>query len=91
MDGSVLTSVGLTLGFSAGKCETDGSELTLGWLLGVEVGPMDTVGFDEGSSLRESGGAWMGLRVTDGCMLGLEFGSITLNDRSSASLSNPGS
>jgi len=29
-DGSVLTSVGLTLGFSVGKWETDGSVLTLG-------------------------------------------------------------
>eukprot|EP00978_Attheya_sp_CCMP212_P035150 scaffold151258_cov69-Attheya_sp.AAC.2 len=80
MDGAVLTLVGLTLGFSVGKCETDGSELALGWLLGGEVGPMDNVGFDEGSSLRESDGAWLGLRDTDGCMLGLEFGSITLND-----------
>jgi hypothetical protein len=49
------------------------------------------VGFNEGSSLRESVGIWLGLRDTDGCMLGLEFGSITLNDRSNASLSNPGS
>jgi hypothetical protein len=30
-DGSVLTSVGLKLSFSVGKCKTDGSELTLGW------------------------------------------------------------
>eukprot|EP00978_Attheya_sp_CCMP212_P033958 scaffold139932_cov33-Attheya_sp.AAC.1 len=28
---SVLTSVGLKLGFSVGECKTDGSELTLGW------------------------------------------------------------
>eukprot|EP00978_Attheya_sp_CCMP212_P001345 scaffold2821_cov47-Attheya_sp.AAC.2 len=90
-DGAVLTLVGLTLGLSVGKCETDGSELTLGWLLGGEVGPMDNVGFDEGVSLRESDGAWLGLRDTDGCMLGFKFGSITLNVRSNASLSNPGS
>jgi len=59
--------------------------------LGAAVGPMDNVGFDEGLSLRESVGAWLGLRDTEGCMLGLEFGSITLNDRSNASRSNPGS
>eukprot|EP00978_Attheya_sp_CCMP212_P040864 scaffold227530_cov61-Attheya_sp.AAC.2 len=52
---------------------------------------MDNVGLNEGSSLRESVGIWLGLRDTDGCMLGLEFGSITLNDRSNASPSNPGS
>eukprot|EP00978_Attheya_sp_CCMP212_P016144 scaffold42036_cov55-Attheya_sp.AAC.2 len=53
---------------------------------------MDNVGFDEGSSLlRESVGAWLGLRDTEGCMLGLEFGSITFNDRLKASRSNPGS
>eukprot|EP00978_Attheya_sp_CCMP212_P049186 scaffold629403_cov130-Attheya_sp.AAC.1 len=50
---------------------------------------MDNVGFKEGSLLRESDGAWLGLRDTDGCMLGLEFGAITLNDRSNASRSNP--
>eukprot|EP00978_Attheya_sp_CCMP212_P006457 scaffold14772_cov73-Attheya_sp.AAC.2 len=72
-DGSVLTSVGLTLGSSVGKCKTDGSELTFGWWLGGEVGPVDNVGFDEGSSLCESIGPWLGLCDTDGCMLGLEF------------------
>jgi hypothetical protein len=51
---------------------------------------MDNVGFDEGTSLCESVGTWLGLRDTDGCMLGLEFGSITLNDRSNESRSNPG-
>eukprot|EP00978_Attheya_sp_CCMP212_P006895 scaffold16096_cov64-Attheya_sp.AAC.3 len=30
-DGSVLSSVGLKLGFSVVKYNTDGSELTLGW------------------------------------------------------------
>ena len=79
-DGSVLTSMGWRLGFSVGKCETDGSELTLGWLLGGEIGTMVNVGVNEGSSLCESVGIWLGLRDTDGCMLGLEFGSSTLND-----------
>jgi hypothetical protein len=31
MDGSVLPSMGLTLGVSIGDCEYDGSELILGW------------------------------------------------------------
>ena len=52
---------------------------------------MDNVCFDEGTSLCESVGTWLGLRDIDGCMLGLEFGSITLNDRLRASRSNPGS
>eukprot|EP00978_Attheya_sp_CCMP212_P039351 scaffold203798_cov63-Attheya_sp.AAC.1 len=52
---------------------------------------MDNVGFHEGSSLCEFVGAWLGMCDTDGCMLHLEFGSITLNDRSNASWSNPGS
>jgi hypothetical protein len=30
-DGSVLTSMGLTLGVSIGDCEYDGSELIVGW------------------------------------------------------------
>eukprot|EP00978_Attheya_sp_CCMP212_P026708 scaffold88369_cov72-Attheya_sp.AAC.4 len=49
------------------------------------------MGFDEGSSLCECIGAWLGLYDTDGCMLGLEFGSITFNDRLKAPPSNPGS
>jgi hypothetical protein len=80
MDGSILASVGWSLGFSVGKCETDGSELTLGWLLDGEVGTMDNVGFNEGSSLCESVGIWLGVGDTDGCMLGLDFGSRTIND-----------
>eukprot|EP00978_Attheya_sp_CCMP212_P042842 scaffold268619_cov52-Attheya_sp.AAC.1 len=52
---------------------------------------MDNVGFDEGTSLCESAGTWLRLRNTDGCMLGLEFGAITLNDRLKVSRSNPGS
>ena len=52
---------------------------------------MDNVGFDEGTSLCESVGTWLGLRDTDGCMLGLEFGPITFNDRLKASRPNPGS
>ena len=55
----------------------------------IRRGPLE--GLNEGSSLRESVGIWLGLRDTDGCMLGLEFGSITLNDRSNESRSNPGS
>jgi hypothetical protein len=49
------------------------------------------VGFNEGSSLCMLVGAWLGLRDIDGCILGLEFGAITLNDRFNASLSNPAS
>ena len=50
---------------------------------------MDCVGFDEGSSLRESVGRWLGLCDTDGCTLGLEFGRTTFKDRLKASWSNP--
>jgi hypothetical protein len=50
---------------------------------------MDIVGFVEGSSLCKSIGAWLGLRDTEGCILGLEFGSITFNVKLKASWSNP--
>jgi hypothetical protein len=66
--------------FSVGTWETDGLELTLGWLLGEEIGTMVNVGMNEGSSLCVFVGLLLGLRDIDGCMLGLEFGSSTLND-----------
>ena len=51
---------------------------------------MDNVGFGEGSSLIELVGTWLGIRDTDGCILGLDFGSITLNGRFNVSWSKPG-
>jgi hypothetical protein len=52
---------------------------------------VDNVGFGEGSSLIEFVGTWLGIRDTDGCILGLDFGSITLNGRFNVSRSKPGS
>eukprot|EP00978_Attheya_sp_CCMP212_P033280 scaffold133694_cov35-Attheya_sp.AAC.1 len=67
-DGSILCVRG-ALELSLGESDTVGSKLPL------EDGPIG----DDGVSLS-SDGIWLGLRGTDGCMLGLEFGSITLND-----------
>eukprot|EP00978_Attheya_sp_CCMP212_P038417 scaffold190270_cov35-Attheya_sp.AAC.2 len=56
---------------SLGESDTVGSKLPL------EDGP---IGDDDDGVSLSSDGAWLGLRDTDGCMLGLESGAITLND-----------
>jgi hypothetical protein len=93
MDGSVLTSVSLILGIPVGK-------YTISFIIGARVrlvcisGAVVRRSRAEGVLLRAvtvTVGASLGVCDTDGCMLGLEFGSITFNDRLKALWSNPGS
>jgi hypothetical protein len=98
--------VGAWVGSEDGKELDEGSSLnhSVGtWLglrdtfrIGAWVGPVCVSGTlvrrsrAEGVLLRAVG-AGLGLCDIDGCMLGLEFGSITFKDRLKALWSNPGS
>eukprot|EP00978_Attheya_sp_CCMP212_P032180 scaffold124226_cov51-Attheya_sp.AAC.2 len=56
----------------------DGEILLLGPMLGLETGSNELDGCNEGllNCLVLSVGAWLGLRVTDGCMVGKLLGPV---------------